>query len=145
MGLGPTTYNVKNNISYTPNSTQAAFLYRDTGITLNQSNNIWFKSGSPTSQDPKLVDAPNGNLYLQPGSSAIDAGTVLPSVCEDYTGLTSRPQGAGYDIGAYEYVGQPVNQPPVVNAGVDATITLPATASLDGTVTDDGLPNPPGV
>ncbi len=35
------------------------------------------------------------------------------------------------------------NTPPVVNAGSDATVTLPNTASLDGTVTDDGLPNPP--
>jgi len=33
---------------------------------------------------------------------------------------------------------------PVVNAGHDQTITLPAIANLDGTVTDDGLPNPPG-
>ena len=38
----------------------------------------------------------------------------------------------------------PVNQPPVVNAGNDQTITLPASAALDGTVTDDGLPTPPG-
>ena len=37
----------------------------------------------------------------------------------------------------------PVNQAPVVNAGPDQTITLPATANLSGTVTDDGLPNPP--
>jgi PKD repeat protein len=37
----------------------------------------------------------------------------------------------------------PVNQAPVVNAGSNQTITLPATASLSGTVTDDGLPNPP--
>jgi len=37
----------------------------------------------------------------------------------------------------------PVNQPPVVNAGPGQTITLPATASLVGTATDDGLPNPP--
>ena len=36
------------------------------------------------------------------------------------------------------------NQAPNVNAGPDQTITLPANASLDGTVTDDGLPNPPG-
>jgi hypothetical protein len=32
----------------------------------------------------------------------------------------------------------------VVSAGPDQSITLPATASLDGTVTDDNLPNPPG-
>ena len=37
----------------------------------------------------------------------------------------------------------PVNQPPTVNAGPDQTITLPATASLSGTASDDGLPNPP--
>ena len=39
--------------------------------------------------------------------------------------------------------GPPVNTPPVVNAGPDQTVTLPAPASLAGTVTDDGLPNPP--
>jgi uncharacterized protein YjiK len=40
--------------------------------------------------------------------------------------------------------GSPTSAPPTVNAGPDQTITLPAAASLDGTVTDDGLPNPPG-
>jgi RHS repeat-associated protein len=35
------------------------------------------------------------------------------------------------------------NQAPVVNAGVDQTITLPANANLAGSATDDGLPNPP--
>jgi hypothetical protein len=36
------------------------------------------------------------------------------------------------------------NQRPTVDAGVDQTITLPTnTANLDGTVTDDGLPDPP--
>ena len=39
----------------------------------------------------------------------------------------------------------PVNQPPQVSAGPDQTITLPATASLHGSATDDGLPNPPGM
>jgi PKD repeat protein len=34
----------------------------------------------------------------------------------------------------------PVNQPPTVNAGSNQTITLPASASLNGTATDDGLP-----
>jgi PKD repeat protein len=38
----------------------------------------------------------------------------------------------------------PTNQAPVVSAGVDQAVTLPASASLDGTVSDDGLPNPPG-
>ena len=37
----------------------------------------------------------------------------------------------------------PFNRPPAVEAGVNQTISLPASAVLDGTVTDDGLPNPP--
>src|SRR5204862_1920 len=34
----------------------------------------------------------------------------------------------------------PANQPPVVSAGPDLVVYLPATAALSGTVTDDGLP-----
>ncbi len=34
----------------------------------------------------------------------------------------------------------PTNQAPVVNAGIDQSITLPAGATLAGTVSDDGLP-----
>ncbi len=41
-------------------------------------------------------------------------------------------------------LGAGTNQPPVVHAGPDQTITLPAVANLAGTATDDGLPNPPG-
>lgn len=37
----------------------------------------------------------------------------------------------------------PANTAPVVNAGADGEIKLPAKATLDGTVTDDGKPNPP--
>jgi hypothetical protein len=36
------------------------------------------------------------------------------------------------------------NRPPAVDAGANLTITLPATANLDGMVTDDGFPKPPG-
>jgi hypothetical protein len=37
------------------------------------------------------------------------------------------------------------NQPPRVDAGPDRTIPLPSSVALDGTVSDDGLPDPPGV
>lgn len=36
------------------------------------------------------------------------------------------------------------NATPTVNAGPDQTITLPATATLAGSASDDGNPNPPG-
>ena len=35
------------------------------------------------------------------------------------------------------------NDPPTVSAGGDQSIRLPASVSLDGTISDDGLPNPP--
>ena len=37
------------------------------------------------------------------------------------------------------------NLAPVVNAGPDQVITLPAPATLDGTASDDGLPTPPAL
>ena len=33
---------------------------------------------------------------------------------------------------------------PTVSAGSDASVPISQAASLDGTVSDDGLPNPPG-
>jgi subtilisin family serine protease len=70
------------------------------------------------------------------------------------TGLDTGTRGTYY-LDAFEsrrqsYIGPadgqpPSNTAPVVNAGTDQTITLPSNASLDGTVTDDGLPNPPGM
>jgi hypothetical protein len=42
------------------------------------------------------------DLHLASGSPAIDAGTPSDAPAEDYDG-NSRPQGDGYDIGAYEH------------------------------------------
>ncbi len=53
--------------------------------------------------------------------------------------------GGGTASGALFSFGQVViNQPPQVNAGNNQTITLGSTAVLAGTVSDDGLPTPPG-
>src|SRR5918999_5821731 len=41
-----------------------------------------------------------------------------------------------------EYSTDATNRAPVVNAGPDQSITLPASAALDGTVSDDGRPDP---
>ncbi|NUQ65488.1 MAG: DNRLRE domain-containing protein, partial [Pirellulales bacterium] len=40
--------------------------------------------------------------------------------------------------------GQPSNAPPVVDAGANQTVLVSGVAVLDGTVSDDGLPDPPG-
>ncbi len=56
--------------------------------------------------------------------------------------LTNAAAG-GFAIEVRAASGPPGNQAPTVSAGPDQNITLPAFASLDGTVMDDGLPNPP--
>jgi hypothetical protein len=68
------------------------------------------------------------------GTSAIvDAGTNV--------GLPYA--GTAPDIGVYEY-GEIVNSAPVVNAGQDQEVAFGNPANLTGSVSDDGLPNPPG-
>jgi len=52
------------------------------------------------------VNAAAHDFHLQATSPAIDAGAALSAVPTDASGI-SRSQGAGYDIGAYEFTGQP--------------------------------------
>jgi len=52
--------------------------------------------------DPAFVDAQAGDYHIRHVSAAIDAG-VDAGVTEDIDG-DARPQGAGYDIGADEFV-----------------------------------------
>ncbi|MCB9743389.1 MAG: lamin tail domain-containing protein [Alphaproteobacteria bacterium] len=60
------------------------------------------------SVDPQFVDAANGNYRLTAGSACIDAGGATWAAAEDIQG-ESRPQGAGYDIGADEYASPTVD------------------------------------
>ena len=48
--------------------------------------------------------------------------------------------GVMWEVRAPDSLGGPTNQAPIVNAGPDATVTLPSPANLAGTASDDGLP-----
>jgi hypothetical protein len=51
-----------------------------------------------------FVDADTADLHLiRTATNAIDKAAALPEVVDDFDG-ESRPQGAGYDIGADEYI-----------------------------------------
>lgn len=112
------------------------------GASLTESNN--YESG--TVAGVNFVDASNDDYRLSSSSGAIDYGTDVSSygIADDILGV-SRPQNSVYDAGAYEY--EVSNTAPSVDAGSDDVAALLAGADdylLDGTVTDDGLPNPPG-
>ena len=78
----------------------------------------------------------------QPGWASGNALAIIISgtgerVAESYNG--SQPDAPLLRV-TYTF-----NLPPNVDAGADQSVTLPASAMLDGTVSDDGQPNPPGV
>jgi hypothetical protein len=52
--------------------------------------------------DPRFVNAAQGDFHLMAGSPAIDAADPTATLSTDYDGV-SRPQGAGRDLGAFEY------------------------------------------
>jgi hypothetical protein len=51
--------------------------------------------------DPGFTDPGRGDFRLRTGSAAIDAGTALAAVRDDFAGA-ARPAGPRYDLGAYE-------------------------------------------
>jgi len=84
-------------------------------------------------------------------------GTCTPKTCASLGAACGTPSdGCGGTLScgtcptgkacnaSYQCV-VPSNTPPVVNAGADKTVTLPATLTIAGTVTDDGLPTPPAL
>jgi len=97
------------------------------GGSLSGSNDLWYGGGSAPSQttanviaNPVLASLSGvPDFHLQATSPAIDAGKAL-TLSTDKDGI-ERPQGAGTDIGAYEYFagGSTVQKPnPPTNLSV---------------------------
>ena len=94
MHPGTTGTTVKNCVSY--NNTVN---YTNDGTSTVASNN------STSGTDPQFTNPGSGDFTIPTGSPLKDAGRDVSGngVTNDYTG-TARPQGAAFDIGAYEFI-----------------------------------------
>jgi MYXO-CTERM domain-containing protein len=85
--------------------------------------------------DPMFVDGSAGDFHLRAGSPAIDTGADLSAeVTVDFDGI-ARPQGAGWDIGAFEHLvpGADAGLAAIDAGGGDAAISaLDAGPRADG-------------
>ena len=91
---GTVTHNLTygGDVLYSPGISLSALL----GTGLNLVTNV-------LNADPLLVNVTGADFHLLAGSPAVDAGMPLSIVSDDFDG-TSRPQGGGYDIGAFELI-----------------------------------------
>jgi hypothetical protein len=143
---GNINYNaiIKNNIIDDATSGMLAIKYNDYangGITID--HNLFYNSGgswsggnvlgtSYQSGNPNLSSPTTSFALTSSSTLAIDNGSATSAPSMDYIG-TSRPQGSGYDIGAYEYIITPVT----VSTSQTSNITN-TTATLNGVISSMG-------
>ncbi|MFC1658443.1 CFI-box-CTERM domain-containing protein [Candidatus Omnitrophota bacterium] len=140
---------IRNNI-ICPLSGESYYVNDNGGAT--GSNNLYYGAGSGPGWDsnrldnvnPQFIDSsPNTDLgfQLQESSPAKDAGTssVSSIVTRDYSGA-SRPQGAGYSIGAYEYYEYTESEPEPPAPSPPSYPSIPTSTPLpeSSSPSDDG-------
>jgi hypothetical protein len=135
---------IRNNIIDDATSGMYAIKYNDYangGVTID--HNLFYNSGgswnagnvlgtSYQSGNPNLSSPTTSFALTSSSTLAIDNGSATSAPATDYIG-TSRPQGIGYDIGAYEYIITPVT----VSTSATSNITN-NTATLNGNISNMG-------
>jgi CotH protein/lamin tail-like protein/chitobiase/beta-hexosaminidase-like protein/K319-like protein/Fn3 domain-containing protein len=127
----------------------AVNVMRDDGAVVYLNNEYIFKSNMPESAidfrtlASVAVGVPDETAFF---SWPVDPtlllnGTNVLAVEIHQSGTNSSDLGFDLELTGLAY---PPNQAPLVSAGGDLTITLPASGSLNGSASDDGLPIPPG-
>jgi hypothetical protein len=112
-GLPAGALNMQNNI-FCARSTATAYFGGSEGLPVGAgtvSHNLYCGGAGSTAPDTspvtgtvRFVAAASGDYRLAAGSAGIDQGSSAVSgvVTDDFTALTARPRGSGYDVGAYE-------------------------------------------
>ena len=77
-------------------------------------HNLWFGAGRPpewdeqaVNADPQFVNPAAGDFRLKPGSPAIGKGVNVRDIVDHDLDNVPRPQGAAFDLGAYEFMCSP--------------------------------------
>lgn len=113
-------------------------------------NNLSFQNGTnwrlgsgthsaDVTADPQFVNyirAGGGDYHLKSTSPAIDKGIATYAPSSDFDG-NARPQGAGYDIGAYEYMSSACTAPYAPNPPNNFVATVSSTSKIDLAWTDN--------
>lgn len=96
-----------------------------------------FPRGNAFALSWSKVSGPGEVAFSRPNSAVTEATFTLPG---DYVLRLTAGDGEHSVSDDVAVKALPANMAPLVNAGPDQTITLPDTATLSGTVSDDGLP-----
>jgi PKD repeat protein len=87
--------------------------------------------------DPRFVSISSRDYHLQASSPCINAGASISEVTDDFDG-NLRPQGASWDIGAYEYV---LGSPPAATISASPTSgQAPLAVNFTGSATGGAPP-----
>lgn len=97
---GTTGSTISNNLYYNSGGNTATHKWNGT-YTLAQFQSSFGLEGYSSYGDPLYANAAAGNFTLRGSSPGIDTGAALPGVPNDFSGI-ARPQGGGYDRGAFE-------------------------------------------
>ncbi len=107
--------------------------YFGSGITITYSDIAGYSGEGTGNINVNPLFVGSGDYRLLAGSPCINTGTASGSPDTDIDG-NSRPQGSGYDMGAYEYMGSGHIEP-TANAGVDQAVFN--AVNLDGSHSTD--------
>jgi parallel beta-helix repeat protein len=135
LGVQPKNIHILNNLAQAADGVQITYFPQGAASGLDMRNNLWYgrpyrETYSPygiayVRADPLFVhpsaDPQTADFRLRANSPAINIGANVAQIqlvdFDNNPRPQSRPQGTGYDAGAYEYTGQIVAPTPVPPTG----------------------------